>query len=152
QWTQTTRAAERFAELLAAAVALAWLATQVPRAVAGSLVVALLAIDLFVFADGFHPLVPREYQFPSVPEIDLVKKDTSVFRVVGWGDTLLANTAMVYGLQDVRVYDGIGVGRYAELLDVGFHFTGLTHQLVSAGALPLLDLLNVKYVFAPRDA
>jgi membrane protein YfhO len=58
---------------------------------------------------------------------------------------------MGYGLQDFRSYDGVGVTAYSELLDAGFRFGGGMHHLVSAAAIPLLDLLNVKYVMTPAD-
>lgn len=151
QWTQATRAGVHAMQLLGAAVILAWAAAWMTRPAAAVLMVALLSADLLAFADGFHPLIPREYQYPKVPEIDMLRADPSVFRVAGWVDTLLPNSAMVYGLQDFRAYDGIGVRAYSELLDVGFHFTGNAHQLVNTATLPLVDLLNVKYVLTPPD-
>jgi Bacterial membrane protein YfhO len=109
-----------------------------PRSCA-MVITTLLAIDLLVFGRGFHPLMPREEVFPSVPEIEMVQQDRGVFRVTGLYPHLMPNAAGVYGLQDVRGYDGVGPREYQELLN-----PGLTP--------PLLDLLNVKYVFGDRES
>ena len=151
QWTRAVRGAQRFAELLTAAAVLAVLPRWLPRAAAAALMIALLSADLFLFADGFHPLIPREHAFPPVAEFDAVRQDPDIFRIAGWGNMMLPNTAMVYGLQDVRVYDGVGIARYGELLDIGFRFNGSEHLLVTAAVAPLIDLLNLKYILAPRD-
>jgi uncharacterized membrane protein YfhO len=126
----------------------------VPRRRAALAAVAfttLLAADLIWFADGFHPLMPRQLAFPSTRETRLLQSDSNLFRVAGWMDALLPNTALVYGLRDVRSYDGMGVRSYSELLDVGFRYTGAIHQLVNVAHPQLLDLLNVKYILTPSD-
>jgi hypothetical protein len=151
QWIHAVRAAAFGAQLLAAAVALVWVFPFVLRQAAIAIAIALLAVDLLSFADGFHPLTPPAHLYPQVEEIARIQQDRSLFRVAGWQDALVPNTAMMYGLQDFRSYDGVGVTAYAELLDAGFRFEGGAHRLVGAGALPLLDLLNVKYVVAPAD-
>ena len=118
---------------------------------AACLVVGLLGIDLFLFADGFHPLKPRETSFPPLAELEPLRSDPGLFRVGGWGDTLIPNSALVYGLQDYRGYDGVGVRHYSDLLDVGFRYTGSFHALVTFATPHLLDLLNVKYVLIRDD-
>ena len=77
--------------------------------------------------------------------------DADISRVTGWNNALLPNTSLVYGVQDYRSYDGIGVRRYNRLLDAGFHFNGSTHLLVSAALPQFLDLLNIRYILAPHD-
>jgi hypothetical protein len=118
---------------------------------AAAVPIGLLTVDLLAFANGFHAGIPPELSFPDVPELSILKADSGVFRVAGWVDTLLPNTALMYDLQDFRVYDGIGIRRYEELLDVGFRFTGNAHQLVNLSTPQLLDLLNIKYVLTPAE-
>jgi len=151
QWVHTVRAAQDAGALLAASVALVFLFPLLARPAAIALTLVLLSVDLLGFADGFHPLSPRAYLFPPAAEIEIVRRDPSLFRVGGWDDALVPNSGMQYGLQDFRSYDGIGVTAYSELLDVAFRFAGGTHRMVNTGALPLLDLLNVKYVLTPAD-
>src|SRR5262249_26112930 len=121
------------------------------RRVAAVVVVAVLAVDLLGFGDGFHAMIPRELAFPALPELAPVTEDHSLFRVARWGDALLPNTAMMYGLQAFRGYDAVGIDRYGELLAAGFHFTGAQYQFWNGSSIPMLDLLNVKYVLAPPD-
>ena len=151
QWTFTLRATRWAAMLLAAAVAVVWLAPRMRRSAVVALTVALLSADLLVFADGFHPMMPREQAFPPVPELEIPRQDSSIFRVAGWTDTLLPNTALVYGLQDFRGFDAMGLRDYSDLLDVGFHFNGSTHELVHVATPHLIDLLNIKYILTPED-
>ena len=148
---QTARAVTSAAQLLGAAVALVWLAPALLRPMTSVFAIALLSVDLLAFAGGFHPFMPRALVFPEIAELEVPRRDASVFRVTGWQDALLPNTAMVYGLRDLRSYDGIGLREYSDLLDVGFKFDGVTHQFVNTATLHLVDLLNVKYVVTGRD-
>jgi hypothetical protein len=102
-------------------------------------ITALLAVDLLVFGRGFHPLMPRQEVFPTVPEIERVRQDGGLFRVTGLYPHLMPNVAGVYGLQDARGYDGVGPREYQELLNPGV-------------TPPLFDLLNVKYVFGDGES
>jgi hypothetical protein len=108
---------------------------------------ALVIVDLFVNGWRFHPMIPRDQVFPTPPSIAAVQSDRSLFRVAGLGWSLVPNTAMVYGLQDVRGYDGVTPRRYAELLERAFG-GGQFNDIEPGDALGVLDLLNVKYVFA----
>ena len=150
-WAFTLRSTAWTVQLLAAAVAIVWIGSRVHRRGAALLAVALIAVDLLVFADGFHGLIPRHLAFPPVPSLQAPLADPEVFRVSGWSNTLLPNTTLVYGLQDFRSYDGIGVRRYSDLLDVGFFYNGSSHQMVNTATPNLIDLLNIKYVLAPDD-
>jgi hypothetical protein len=118
-----------------------------PRAF-GIAICALVAMELSVVAHGFHETIAPRHVLPAVPEVDAVRRDTGLFRVYGWGTALLPNTAMAYGLQDARGWDGVQPARYTRLLDLGY-----LRQSTDPGrhlADPvLLDVLNVKYVFVP---
>lgn len=121
------------------------------RSAAGLGLTGLLALDLLLFGRGFHDTTRPERVFPLVPEISLVQNDRDLFRVLGLRHALTPNAAMVYGLQDVRGYDGLSVARYADLLDVVLRGEGFLHVGVGVTS-PLIDLLNVKYVFSvPND-
>jgi hypothetical protein len=129
-----------------------WLATPL----FSGAVTLVLAGDLLFNGRGFHQLVPPEQVFPTVPEIEMVKRDPGLFRVGGSGKALLPNTAMAYGLQDFRGYDGHGYLPYGALLDPSFDFDGWLRapgfdiarfDPMRFEAPALLDLLNVKYVF-----
>jgi hypothetical protein len=151
QLARTTQAVTVAIALAAASVAAVWAIPLVPRHAAACLLTGLITVDLFIVADGFHPLRPRATTFPALPEIEAIKADRDLFRVAGWGDALMPNSALVYGLQDFRGIDAVGVGWYSQLLDVAFRFNGATHTITGFDAPHLLDLLNVKYVIVPND-
>jgi hypothetical protein len=137
--------------LLCAATAIAWLSLRRrlrPR-IGAALLCVVVAGELVVQAQGFHPTIAASDVLPVVPAIEAVRRDQGLYRVYGWGTALLPDTAMAYGLQDARGWDGVQPARYTRLLDLGY----LRQSKDPARHLEdpvLLDLLNVKYVFVPR--
>jgi membrane protein YfhO len=137
--------------LAGAVVVLVWLAPRLPRQFIAAAFAAVLGVDLVSFATGFHPMTPPGHMFPPVPELDVIRSDPGVFRVAGWNDVLLPNTSLVYGVEDFRGYDGIGLASYLNFLDLGFRPSTTSHALVHFATPQLIDLLNVKYLVAPAD-
>ena len=111
---------------------------------------ALVALDLFVAGIGFHRLQPADRVYPAVAELTRLRGEPGPFRVVGAKGALMPNSALVYGLQDVRAYDGLGVAWYADLLDVALAWAQAhqQHELHAADSR-VLDLLGVRYLLAP---
>jgi hypothetical protein len=151
QWSATIDASVRGGVILLAGLVVMLAGPDLPRRVFVALAAAVLALDLLLFADGFHPLMPRDQVYPPVPELSFAQQHAGLHRVTGWGLTLPPNSASVYGLQDVRSYDGVGLRRYEEFLEIGFHFNGTSFELVNAASPHLLDFLNVKYLVTPAD-
>jgi hypothetical protein len=116
--------------------------------VAALALAAIVSAELFLFARGFHPFVDPAHVFPTTPELARLQQDTGLHRVVAAGGGLLPNAALVYGLQDPRSYDGLGVKPYGELLDAVFHWGDSFHAALRFES-PLFDLLNVRYVLGP---
>lgn len=112
----------------------------------GATAAILLCADLVTFAWGFHPTIDRSLVFPAVSQIDAVRQDNGVYRVIGWGDALLPNAASVYGLADPRGYDGIGPRDWIRTLEPSMGADTAYQRLTGPAAFPMLDLLNVKYV------
>ena len=151
QWRLAQRAVLEAAVFAGTALLLFAVAPASGPAVASSCAIALMMFELLRFASGLHPLQPRDQTFPMLPEIQLIQQDPGLFRVTGWVDTLLPNTATAYGLYDVRLYDGMTVAKYADFLDLTLRPSNTTHQLASITAPHLLDFLNLKYILAPPD-
>jgi Bacterial membrane protein YfhO len=124
------------------------------RSAGAAALIGVLALDLVVFGYGFRPLIPATQVFPVVPEVQAVRQDPGLFRVMGLGGSLVPNASMVYGMHDVRGYDGLMVARYAQLLEAVLKYEpGLQHFNAVNLVSPLIDLMNVKYVFgAPNIA
>jgi hypothetical protein len=135
-------------------LALAAICRVAGRSAAGAALVGVLALDLVVFGYGFRPLIPAAQVFPVVPEIQLVKQDPGLFRVMGLGASLIPNASMVYGMHDVRGYDGLMVARYAQLLEAVLRYEPQNQHFSAVNLVsPLINLMNVKYVFgAPNVA
>ena len=95
-------------------------------------------------------MIPRSQLFASTPEIDLVRADRGLFRVAGIGNALLPNAAMAYGLQDLRGYDGMQPSVHGEV--AGISHKGGAYRVIKEGETThVLDLMNVKYIFALPD-
>lgn len=111
------------------------------------LAVVLITGDLFVLGWRFHPMIPRAQVFASTPALDFVKADRGLFRVAGVGDSLIPNTAMAYGLQDLRGYDGMQPLVHGDVAGIS-HAGGAYRVIRENETFHVLDLMNVKYVFA----
>jgi hypothetical protein len=112
-------------------------------------ILAVVAGEQGAFAAAARSWIPPAAVFPALDGIAAVQRDPGLFRVIGFGPTLPANTAMAFGLDDPRGYDGMGPRAVSDLLDVSLVFLGSYHQANHVEGAPLIDLLNVKYVFAP---
>ena len=116
------------------------------------LIWSIAAIDLVLASWAFHPTTSVENIFPEPEAIRFVRQDASLYRVSGTGMTLYPNSGMMFGLSDVRGYETVVSQRYADLYD---HINGTArftfHFLLIDPQSPLLDLLNVKYMFADRS-
>ena len=129
----------------AAAIVVCWVKGVVTPRIAVALLIVVSVGDLFAVGFRFHPMLPRAQVFPPLPSIDAIKADPALFRVAGFGDSLPPNTAMAYGLNDPRGYDGVAPRHYTDLLGRAFG-PAMAHRIDQHGALPVVDLLNVKYV------
>ncbi len=133
---------------VAAGVVIARARGLVTTRVAVALLTIVSVADLFAIGFRFHPMVPRAQVFPRLSAIDAIAADRSLFRVAGVGDSLPPNAAMVYGLSDPRGYDGVAPRHFTDLLGRAFG-PAMAHRIDAQGALPIVDLLNVKYLVAP---
>lgn len=133
--------------LAALAVALVWWRTRAAAPLVPVAACALIAVDLLAFGWRFHATLPRDQVFPLVPEVALVVRDPGLFRVAGIGGALLPNGAMAYGLQDLRGYDGTTPARHQALMRT-VHAGGWMDAIRATDSFRLLDLMNVKYIFA----
>lgn len=136
-------------------VALMWIVAQrLPARPMLYATLLLVVIDLFWVGYGFNPALDPALLERKPALIARLEGDPELFRVFATGAILNPNSAMRYGLEDVRGYDPMALQRYVEVLAglPGFypiHF----HIFFTAADSPLLDLLNVKYLLTeqPQD-
>jgi hypothetical protein len=145
--------------LLAALIAAELFAFTVPMK---SQVAPLLRVaggsEAFKFVDR-----PRRYDtFTPPPFVEFLKRDRSVYRVLGLNYILHTNTGMAFDVDDIRGLTATTVERYLLLVEEflkdqpGHRFTRAFTEDLTSGSPdpsladnPVLDLLNVKYLIAP---
>ncbi|MCL4541405.1 MAG: oligosaccharide flippase family protein [Chloroflexi bacterium] len=116
--------------------------------------------SLLSIVGGAYATIQNNQEIPpSIRYLISQEKANSPFRIASFGpqDILAPNTAMIFGLQDIRGYDTIVLRRYARLLNLIEPqmanlnlYSQTTKTLVDKATLqsPLLRLLNVKYVLS----
>ncbi|MBM2811910.1 MAG: Bacterial rane protein YfhO [Chloroflexi bacterium] len=109
------------------------------------LLIAALAIDLLVFGAGMNTMLPRD-TLDAVPgAISAIQSRDPGGRVIGLGEALLPNTAMLFGLQDLRVYEPVADRRilgFFERLDP-LHMRDAKARFYLFVRQPNLDLLGI---------
>ncbi|NNE43962.1 MAG: YfhO family protein, partial [Gemmatimonadetes bacterium] len=136
-------------------------------ALLGAAAVALLAADLGLYASRLNLMQPRESIFRPAPagrSLDFLADRRAAegpFRVLSFeprrgpfSGLMPPSTGALYGIEDVLGFDSINLARYRELMEAldpaivvkRGNFRGAQNPQVFT--LPLVDLLNVRYVMA----
>ncbi|MBI5567182.1 MAG: flippase, partial [Chloroflexi bacterium] len=121
----------------------------------------VIAFDLIIGAIGFNPSVDPKLLEYVPPVVVFLQQDTAQWRFTSFDPdghkVFNSNVGWYYGFQDVRGYDSIILKQYAQYMQVldrqdDFQFNRVA-PLRTYGGLdsPLLDLLNVKYVFTEKE-
>jgi hypothetical protein len=135
------------AALLAVTVATLW---RERARLATALCLVGLSLEMLCFAYDYNPSIPRSAYYPETPGIRALRQDASPSRIIGLGRVLPANTAMLFGLHDVRGRDFMTVRSYEELIrgEAGdFHFMHWISELPAS-----VLALNIEYVVVPEGA
>jgi hypothetical protein len=139
--------------VLAACVTSVWL----PRfqKLAAPFAAGVLLVELLVmFAPGAY--LPRKDPFRAPSWMPALKGGLAAnpaARVFGFDQLLYPNTAGAFGIQDIRVLDGVDVQRYATFIDTfvtrfADRLSGDETTPSDVEANPMFDLLGVRYVLA----
>ena len=116
--------------------------------------ILLTAVDMLAVAWAYNPTLETEHIYPQPEAITVLQaEDEGLFRVVGLGLALVPNSNVVFGLDDIRGYDPMTPRRYANLIKQIEGYTKIGSHVVlwKNDQSPLLDLLNVKYLFNDRQ-
>lgn len=119
------------------------------------LLLLLLALDPALWLRNFQPAADPAPLTMQSAALEYLQQEPGPFRITTF-DTqsskpLPENTAMYFGLQDIRGYDSIIIKPYAELMQLvqpqELEYNRIS-RLTQPEALdsPILDLLNVRYV------
>jgi hypothetical protein len=89
--------------------------------------------------------------YPSLKEIDRLPREGEPFRIAGLGNALLPNQSALYGLEDVRGYEGVTNARLAETFPLWCTPQRLWFNRVDDPSLPFLASLNARFVLADPE-
>lgn len=119
---------------------------RAPRAAVA--VLALLVVQRMGETGGMQPTVPRAAFYPAFPGLELMRADEP-FRMVGVGMTLPPATSMHYGLEDVRGFQAMTLGRYYDGARLWSVEQPVWFNRVDSLEPPFLSLMNVRFAIAP---
>ncbi len=124
------------------------------------LALCVLVADVFVAGIGFYPRADLKLADFVPPAIQFLQQDKSLFRITTYDEpgqkVLNANSAMPFGIQDIRGYDSIIAKQYVEYMQLLAPQDELLYNRIAAFydyqplRSPLLNLLNVKYILTTR--
>lgn len=107
-----------------------------------------LVFEQFLYAPKNR--AKRYNPFTVPPYIEVIKKDTEIFRILGLDNILYPNTSSAYALDDIRSLNALHVERYMRFIKELVH-PQIGEDRFSGEGLKKLDfrilnLLNVKYI------
>jgi hypothetical protein len=118
------------------------------------LALAVLALaEAAIFAGPYQPQIPPAEVPPRSEAVSWLQGHAGSARVAATGLTLLPETAILYGLRDVRGYDVVRSPRvraYWSRADPGFHDEVLITELERPN-VDWLAAAGVRYVMTPGD-
>lgn len=141
-----------------------WLRGWLPKPAFYAIAVSFALLELLCFTMRYNPFVDRGLVYPRTETTDYLQELTeraAPFRISGIdppdpslvdkGDLLLPDTAVPYGLCDVRGKDSLYPKRYRELMDQvklnpDVEFIASIH--LKAYRSPILNMLNMRYVLS----
>ena len=135
----------------------AWKNHQLSSRLFAGCSIGLIVVDLFLTHIDFAPVLPQHLLYPSTPSLsylqEKVKQETEPYRISGVGRVLWPNTGGVFSLPVVQVYDSFLSRRYHDYAEASGVRAASNLRVVTYQAKPsrLLDALNVKYLYTPRD-
>jgi hypothetical protein len=125
--------------------------------------VVAMTFELWSVTRRWNPPVTNAFLYHRTPLIDALaafheqNPPNEPFRIGGVSANLYANTAAVYGFQDIRAHDPLSHHGYVQFLDLTVeYYTEYYHMMLEHIGGTALDFLNVKYIVThpgnPYDA
>jgi hypothetical protein len=151
--------AVRSAIVLACAVAF----TLTRRQLALAATLLAMTVELWSVTRSWNPPVSNAFLYHRTPLIDALmafhqqNPPNEPFRIGGVSANLYANTAAVYGFEDIRAHDPMSHHGYVQFLDATVeYYTEYYHMMLEHIGGTALDFLNVRYIVThpgnPYDA
>ncbi len=93
---------------------------------------------------NIYPSVPRHQFYASVPLIDAIPRDP-LHRVIGVDNIFIPNISGMYGLEDIRGYDSMRLGRYEATFPMWCPDSKRNYRDVHDLSRPFLSFLGVRH-------
>jgi hypothetical protein len=112
--------------------------------VAFALLLGTLIAQRVVEDGNIYPSVPRHQFYASVPLMDAIPRDP-LYRAIGAANILIPNISGMYGLDDIRGYDSMKLGRYEATFPMWCPDSTRNYRDVYDLSRPFLSFLGVKH-------
>jgi hypothetical protein len=120
------------------------------RGLAAALLLFFLVSRSVAFGD-FYPTLPRSAFYPRPPLLAALPADPTLYRIVGEQFTLIPNEALLFGLSDVRGFQGMTLTHLSETFPLWSEPQPVWFNRVDDLNAPLLSFMNVRYAIAPEN-
>jgi len=131
---------------------LGWLAARRRPAVLAPAALALFLLVRSAETPRPSPTFRAADFHPPIPELERLPRGDAPWRIAGLGDALRPNQSSLYGLEDVRGYEGINNVRLGETFPLWSTPQRLWFNRIDDPARPFLRFLNVRYVASDPSA
>ena len=125
---------------------MALLILSAPKAIVALL--ALLLVQRAGEAGSLQPTVPRRAFYPPFAGLEVMRANEP-FRIVGVGAILPPATSTHYGLEDIRGFEALTLGRLLDTYVFWSVEVPVWSNRVDSLAPPFLDLMNTRFAIAP---
>jgi hypothetical protein len=129
---------------------------KLPPLIFGGLIVMFVVADVFLANIDNFPALPPTMLYPSTPSLTFLQEKAEIeiepYRILGMGRVLEPNIAGTFRLPDVQGYDPFVTRRYSEYVEIAGVRSDTEYRTVAFNPQthPLLDALNIKYIYASR--
>lgn len=113
-------------------------------------VIALLLVQRVAQEGGVYPTFPASVAYPKVPLFGAMRPTSEPYRIAAQGITFVPGTSALYGLEDVRGYSALTLGRYVMTYPLWCTAQPIWFNRVDDLSRPFLSFLNVRYAVASR--
>jgi len=122
-------------------------------------VVAIILVDLWWFGLKYVQVIDTAALFNDMPAIDMLKSDTTMFRVLNIPGAIPDYMISHSGLQSMTGYEAVQLLTYQKFMgyffgtsydELGYSFSNIKESTL-ANNTKILGLLNVKYVLTGDD-
>lgn len=119
--------------------------------IAAVAVLAILATERVAYRASFHPTMDRAAFYPELPMLKTIRESSNGERMVAAGFTLVPNIPTMYGLRDVRGFEGMTNRRLYETFPLWSTHQPVWFNRVDRLDSPMLSMMNVRFALAPVD-